>query len=131
MIDNWGTLTITSGTYTGGLDTVKNEPPATISISGGTFTLTKGTSGFTGVVLNYGALEISGGEFIQSDKSAPYGLAQVIHTDKDGSTMPSTVITGGIFKNLCSKTQAMAVRTTTAAAGSRSAFTGTRFCEQG
>ena len=125
MIDNWGTLTITSGTYTGGLDTVKNEPPATLSISGGTFTLTKGTSGFTGVVLNYGALEISGGEFIQSDKSAPYGLAQVIHTDKDGSTMPSTVITGGIFKNLCSRTQAMAVRTTNAAAGATKISGGT------
>ena len=118
MIDNCGTLTIASGTYTGGLDTVKNEPAAKLTISGGTFTLTKGTSdGFTGVVFNYGDLTISGGEFIQSDKSAPYGQAQVIHTDKSGSTAPCTAITGGTFKNLCTKTTAWTVRATNAAAG--------------
>lgn len=120
MIDNWGTLTITSGTYTGGLDTVKNEPSAKLNITGGTFTLTKGNSnGFTGVVFNYGELTISGGEFIQSDKSAPYGQAQVIHTDKDknGSAAPSTVITGGTFKNLCTRTTAWTVRATNAADG--------------
>lgn len=120
MIDNWGTLTITSGTYTGGLDTVKNEPSAKLNITGGTFTLTKGNSnGFTGVVFNYGELTISGGEFIQSDKSDPYGQAQVIHTDKDknGSAAPSTVITGGTFKNLCTKTTAWTVRATNAADG--------------
>lgn len=120
MIDNWGTLTITSGTYTGGLDTVKNEPSAKLNITGGTFTLTKGNSnGFTGVVFNYGELTISGGEFIQSDKSAPYGQAQVIHTDKDknGSAAPSTVITGGTFKNLCTRTIAWTVRATNAADG--------------
>lgn len=118
MIDNYGTLTITSGTYTGGLDTVKNEPNAKLTITGGTFTLTKGSSsGFTGVVFNYGDLTISGGEFIQSDKSAPYGQAQVIHTDKDGGTVPSTAISGGTFKNLCSKTTAWTVRATNAANG--------------
>ena len=120
MIDNYGTLTITSGTYTGGLDTVKNEPSAKLNITGGTFTLTKGNSdGFTGVVFNYGELTISGGEFVQSDKNAPYGQAQVIHTDKDknGSAAPSTVITGGTFKNLCTKTTAWTVRATNAADG--------------
>lgn len=118
MIDNYGTLTITSGTYTGGLDTVKNEPSAKLNITGGTFTLTKGTSkGFTGVVFNYGELTISGGEFIQSDKSAPYGQAQVIHTDKSGSAAPSTVITGGTFKNLCTAKTAWTVRATNAADG--------------
>ena len=118
MIDNYGTLAVASGTYTGGLDTVKNEPNAKLTITGGTFTLTKGYSdGFTGVVFNYGELTISGGEFIQSDKSAPYGQAQVIHTDKDGSAVPSTVISGGTFKNLCSKTTAWTVRETNAANG--------------
>lgn len=118
MIDNYGTLTITSGTYTGGLDTVKNEPNAKLTINGGTFTLTKGNSdGFTGVVFNYGELTISGGEFIQSDKSAPYGQAQVIHTDKNGSAVPSTAISGGTFKNLCSKNTAWTVRETNAANG--------------
>lgn len=120
MIDNYGALTITSGTYTGGLDTVKNESSAKLNITGGTFTLTKGNSdGFTGVVFNYGELTISGGEFVQSDKNAPYGQAQVIHTDKDknGSAAPSTVITGGTFKNLCTRTTAWTVRATNAADG--------------
>ncbi len=126
MIDNYGTLTITSGTYTGGLDTVKNEPSAKLNISGGTFTLTKGTSkGYTGVVFNYGELTISGGEFIQSDKNAPYGQAQVIHTDKSGSAAPSTVITGGTFKNLSSKTTAWVVREMNAAAGATKVSGGT------
>lgn len=118
MIDNYGTLTVTSGTYTGGLDTVKNEPNAKLTITGGAFTLTKGTSkGFSGVVFNYGDLTISGGEFIQSDKSAPYGQAQVVHTDKSGNTAPSTVISGGTFKNLCTRSTAWTVRETNAANG--------------
>ena len=126
MIDNYGTLTITSGTYTGGLDTVKNESSAKLNITGGTFTLTKGTSkGFTGVVFNYGELTISGGEFIQSDKSAPYGQAQVIHTDKSGSAAPSTVITGGTFKNLCTAKTAWTVRATNAADGATKVSGGT------
>lgn len=126
MIDNRGTLTITSGTYTGGLDTVKNEPAAMLTISGGTFTLKKGTSkGFTGVVFNYGTLEITGGEFIQSDKSAPYGQAQVIHTDKSGSTAPSTVIKGGTFKNLCTMSTAWIVREANAAPGATKISGGT------
>lgn len=37
MIDNWGTLTITSGTYTGGMNTVKREEGSTLTINGGTF----------------------------------------------------------------------------------------------
>lgn len=118
MIDNWGTLTIKSGTYTGGVDTVKNEPNAKLTVDGGTFTLTKGTSkGFTGVIFNYGELTINDGTFIQSDKSAPYGQAQVIHTDKSGSNAPSTVIKGGTFKNLCTRSTAWTVRATNAAAG--------------
>ena len=72
MIDNYGDLTINSGSYTGGLDTIKNESNAKLTITGGTFTLEKGTSkGFTGVVFNYGELNISGGTLIQRDTSAP------------------------------------------------------------
>lgn len=104
MIDNYGTLTITSGEYTGGLDTIKNEPNAKLTVDGGTFTLTKGTSdGFTGVIFNYGDLTVNNGTFIQSDKSAPYGQAQVIHTDKSGSNAPSTVIKGGTFNKSISE----------------------------
>ena len=126
MIDNWGTLTITSGSYTGGLDTIKNEPNAKLTVDGGTFTLTKGTSdGFTGVIFNYGDLTVNNGTFIQSDKSAPYGQAQVIHTDKSGSNLPSTVIKGGTFKNLCTAKTAWTVRTTNAAAGATKVSGGT------
>ena len=118
MIDNWGTLTIESGTYTGGLDVVKNEATGVLTISNGEFTLKKGTSkGFTGVVFNYGQLEITDGTFVQSHTSAPYGQAQVIHTDKDGNVVPSTKITGGTFKNLSTRTTAWNVRGTNAAAG--------------
>ena len=126
MIDNYGTLIVASGTYTGGLDTVKNEPNAKLTINGGTFTLTKGSSsGFTGVLFNYGELTINGGEFIQSDKSAPYGQAQVVHTDKSGSAAPSTVISGGTFKNLCTRSTAWTVRATNAAAGATKVSGGT------
>ena len=126
MIDNYGTLTITSGEYTGGLDTIKNEPNAKLTVDGGTFTLTKGTSdGFTGVIFNYGELTVNNGTFIQSDKSAPYGQAQVIHTDKSGSNAPSTVIKGGTFKNLCTAKTAWTVRTTNAAAGATKVSGGT------
>ena len=118
MIDNYGDLTINSGSYTGGLDTIKNESNAKLTITGGTFTLEKGTSkGFTGVVFNYGELNISGGEFIQSDKNAPYGNAQVIHTDK-GNAATKTTITGGVFKNLCTRSTAWTIRTV----GSDSSF---------
>lgn len=126
MIDNWGTLTIKSGTYTGGVDTVKNEPNAKLTVDGGTFTLTKGTSkGFTGVIFNYGELTINDGTFIQSDTNAPYGQAQVIHTDKSGSNLPSTVIKGGVFKNLCTRDTAFTVRATNAAAGATKVSGGT------
>lgn len=125
-IENHGTLTINSGSYTGGLNTVKNEPSAMLTINGGTFTLTKGTSkGYTGVVFNYGTLEITGGEFIQSEKSSRYGYAQVIYTDKYGSVAPSTVIKGGTFKNLHTKSTAWTVRTANAAAGATKVSGGT------
>ena len=93
MIDNYGTLTITSGTYNGGLDTVKNEPSAKLTITGGTFTLTKGTSkGFTGVVFNYGELTISGGEpLLQLDfVSEVFRLARAkkVQTALDTSAQP-------------------------------------------
>ena len=126
LVDNYGTLTIKSGSYTGGLDTIKNEPGATLTITGGDFKLEKGSSkGFTGVVFNYGTLTITGGTFTQADKNAPYGQAQVIHTDKSGATAPSTKIEGGTFENLYTAKQAMVVRETNAAAGATQVSGGT------
>ena len=55
MIDNYGTLTITSGTYEGGLNVVKSEEESTLVINGGKFTLDYApSSGYTGVILVYG-----------------------------------------------------------------------------
>ena len=125
MIDNYGTLTITSGEYTGGLDTIKNEPNAKLTVDGGTFTLTKGTGdGFTGVIFNYGELTINDGTFIQSEKTSQYGYAQVIYTDKYGSNVPSTVIKGGTFKNLHTKSTAWVVRASNAAVDATKVFGG-------
>ena len=120
MIDNFGDLTINSGSYTGGLDTIKNEPNAKLTITGGKFELTYGTSsGFNAVVFNYGELTISGGEFIQSNTTSKYAYAQVIHTDKDKKTgaIPSTTITGGTFVNKRSFSTAWTVRETNVAVG--------------
>ena len=50
MIDNWGTLTIESGSYSGGLNVVKSEEDSTLNINGGRFELSYATSGYTGVV---------------------------------------------------------------------------------
>ena len=118
MIDNWGTLTIKSGTYTGGLNVLKNEATGTVVISDGTFELSYSSpDGFTGVVLNYGALKITGGTFTQSVKSSRYGQAQVIYTDVDAtsSIMPKTEIENGTFTNADSHKTAWTIRASNAA----------------
>ena len=128
MIDNWGTLTITSGTYTGGLNVVKNEEDATLKISGGVFTLEEAKGTFTAVVLNWGSLEITDGTFIQSATTGQsYYAPQVIHTDRDsnGTKEPSTIIACGVFKNLWNKSQCWTIRESTLAAGATKVFGGT------
>lgn len=50
MIDNWGTLTIESGSYSGGLNVVKSDEGSTLAINGGKFELSYASSqGYTGV----------------------------------------------------------------------------------
>ena len=118
MIDNYGTLTIKSGAYTGGLNVLKNEATGTVVISDGTFELSYSSpDGFTGVVLNYGALKITGGTFTQSVKSSRYGQAQVIYTDVDAtsSIMPKTEIENGTFTNADSHKTAWTIRASNAA----------------
>ena len=100
MIDNWGTLTIESGTYTGGLDVVKSEEGSTLNIHGGKFTLNYSTDGYTGVILNYGTATITDGEFIQNATSGgrwdhPQVVATVVVEDYPAITK----ITGGTFTN--------------------------------
>lgn len=60
MLDNWGTLTIESGSYSGGLNVVKSEEDSTLTINGGKFELSYATSGYTGVVFAYGNTTITG-----------------------------------------------------------------------
>lgn len=65
MIDNWGTLTINSGVYSGGLNTVKSEEGTTLTITGGKFVSDYAPAyNVTGTILVYGTTTISGGEFI-------------------------------------------------------------------
>ena len=100
MIDNWGTLTIESGTYTGGLNVVKSEEDSTLVINGGTFTLDYATSGYTGVILVYGDTTITGGEFIQSlTTTGRWNHPQVIATGVVEGHPAITRVTGGMFTN--------------------------------
>ena len=104
MIDNWGTLTITSGTYTGGLNVVKSEEDSVLNISGGTFTLSYATSGYTGVIFAYGDTTISGGEFIQSlTTTGRWNHPQVIATGVVEGHTAITKVTGGSFTNKLSR----------------------------
>lgn len=120
MIDNFGTLTVESGTYTGGLNVIKNEPNATLIINNGKFELLQGyPKGIVGTIFNYGSLTIHDGEFLQSDTKtgSVYGYPQVVYTDKDKETnsTPSTTIVGGTFKNSHTNQRAWTIRSTNAA----------------
>ena len=99
MIDNWGTLTITSGTYTGGMNTVKSEEGSVLNISGGTFTCDFGKKwSYTAVILVYGTTTITGGEFIQKTTNTSSD-AKVVMTGKVDGYEAFTKVTGGTFTN--------------------------------
>lgn len=100
MIDNWGTLTIESGTYEGGLNVVKSEEGSKLTINGGKFTLNHAVSNnYNGVILSAGMTKITDGEFIQNATTPRWARPQVVLAMKvDG--YPSTIeITGGKFIN--------------------------------
>ena len=100
MIRNDGTLTIESGSYSGGLNVVKSEEDSTLSINGGKFELSYATSGYTGVVFAYGNTTITGGEFIQSlTTTGRWNHPQVIATGMVEGHPSFTKITGGTFTN--------------------------------
>lgn len=100
MIDNWGTLTINSGTYTGGLNVVKSEEGSKLTITGGTFTLEYATNGYTGVVFAYGDTTISGGEFTQNlTTTGRWNHPQVVATGVVEGYEAITRVTGGHFVN--------------------------------
>ena len=100
MIDNWGTMTIKSGTYTGGLNVVKSEEGSTLVINGGKFTLEYATSGYTGVIFAYGTTTITGGEFIQNlTTTGRWNHPQVILAGVVEGYTSSVTVTGGKFTN--------------------------------
>ena len=100
MIDNWGTMTIKSGTYTGGLNVVKSEEGSTLVINGGKFTLEYATSGYTGVIFAYGTTTITGGEFIQNlTTTGRWNHPQVILAGVVEGYTSSVIVTGGKFTN--------------------------------
>ena len=100
MIDNWGTLIIESGSYSGGLNVVKSEEDSTLTINGGKFELSYATSGYTGVVFAYGNTTITGGEFVQSlTTTGRWNHPQVIATGMVEGHPSLTKITGGTFTN--------------------------------
>ena len=95
MIDNYGTLTITSGTYTGGLNVVKSEEGSVLNISGGTFTReTAPRWGITGTVLVYGTTTITGGTFNEKSTSTN---ARVVVTGRVNGYASITYVKGGTF----------------------------------
>ena len=99
MIDNWGTLTIESGDYSGGMNTVKSEEGSTLTINGGTFTCDFGKKwSYTAVILVYGDTTINGGKFIQKTTNTS-SYAKVVMTGKEDGYEATTKVTGGEFNN--------------------------------
>ena len=95
MIDNWGTLTITSGDYSGGLNVVKSEEGSKLTITGGTFTRkTAPRWGITGTVLVYGTTTITGGTFNEKSTSTN---ARVVVTGRVDGYDSITYVKGGTF----------------------------------
>ena len=104
MIDNWGTLTIESGSYSGGLNVVKSEEDSTLTINGGKFELSYATNGYTGVVFAYGNTTITGGEFVQSlTTTGRWNHPQVVATGVVEGHTAITRVTGGHFVNKMSR----------------------------
>ena len=100
MIDNWGTLTINSGVYFGGLNVVKSEEDSKLTINGGKFTLAHSEDGYTGVIFAYGDTTITGGEFIQSlTTCGRWDHPQVVATGVVEGHAAITKVTGGTFTN--------------------------------
>ena len=96
MFDNWGSLTINSGNYIGGLNVIKSEEGSKLEINGGYFELKKGNSGITGVILSYGTTTINNGEFVNT--GVGYGTKVIVAGVVEGYESRIT-INDGTFTN--------------------------------
>lgn len=100
MIRNDGTLTIESGSYSGGLDVVKSEEGSTLTINGGKFELSHAVKyGYTAVILVYGNTTITDGEFVCSATTPNWASPKVVMTGEVAGHPSFTKITGGSFVN--------------------------------
>ena len=99
MIDNYGDLTINSGSYTGGMNTVKSEEGSTLVINDGTFTCDYGKKwSYTATILVYGDTTINGGTFIQKTTNTS-SYAKVVMTGIEEGYEAITRVTDGTFTN--------------------------------
>ena len=100
MIRNDGTLTIESGSYSGGLNVAKSEEDSTLNINGGRFELSYAVKyGYTAVILVYGNTTITDGEFVCSATTPNWASPKVVMTGEVAGHPSFTKITGGSFVN--------------------------------
>ncbi len=93
MLDNWGTLTVNGGIYTGGLNTLKSEEGSSLKITGGKFVSEYAPKyDITGVVLAYGTTIIEGGDFIQNSTST--GSRVIVTGIVEGYSSITYVVSG-------------------------------------
>ena len=100
MIRNDGTLTIESGSYSGGLNVVKSEEDSTLIINGGKYELSHAVKyGYTAVIFVYGNTTITDGEFVCSATTPNWANPKVVMTGEVAGHPSFTKITGGSFVN--------------------------------
>ena len=100
MIRNDGTLTIESGSYSGGLNVVKSEEDSTLIINGGKYELSHAVKySYTAVILVYGNTTITDGEFVCSATTSNWANPKVVMTGEVAGHPSFTKITGGSFVN--------------------------------
>lgn len=88
--DKIPTLVINGGTFSGGINTVKNDNHSVAVINGGEFTNVS-----QAVVLNWNDLTITGGEFVAGEGAQ---AAIITSYDNTGFNDGTTTITGGTFE---------------------------------
>lgn len=100
MIRNDGTLTIESGSYSGGLNVVKSEEDSTLIINGGKYELSHAVKySYTAAILVYGNTTITDGEFVCSATTPNWANPKVVMTGEVAGHPSFTKITGGSFVN--------------------------------
>ncbi|MCD8208366.1 MAG: carbohydrate-binding domain-containing protein [Bacteroidales bacterium] len=89
MIDNFGTLTVTSGKLSGGLNTIKNEPSGQLIVTGGEL-----SNATQAVIMNYGTFTADDGTFTQTNE---YGFVVLNTANEAESAQRGITISGGTY----------------------------------